>query len=359
MVGLQSRAPLGNKTTNAKARAGQTVGVKDIVKEIEKTQVKPTTAKKISQKPTSSELCDFGTTTAHEQATHDDEPEYAPLRPKALPYESDILPPGGLSFNGLKKENLFRGYYENFYNSVDESGNSREERAFAEEMRAVMTEAMQRNEQQANDLDWNAADVPSTIRASQNSRPLRKFERPLTIQSKKPGFTNLSTVASRKAASALAVRRDANKPLGAVGSLRKTPSSVGPARSAMKAVSNPLTAAPINTVGEAASRTTLGYNKGKSASSMIRARAGAGPSQLHPKPSKSLEEAQDELDLAITSGRVRSSERDNKTAGTDQQPRLQFLSIFQDDDGEDGLLPMSGPEPESDDDEEFELRLDI
>ncbi len=115
---------LGNKTTNAKARATQQ-GVKDIVREFEKTQqtVKPTTTKRTKQAAPQIESSRLEIHVDKSPLTVGEEDiEYAPPRPKELPYESDVIPNGAITFKGMKKENMFKGYYQHYFNPVDENG---------------------------------------------------------------------------------------------------------------------------------------------------------------------------------------------------------------------------------------------
>lgn len=55
---------------------------------------------------------------------YEEDVEYAPPRVKDMPYESDLIPDGALTFEGLKPENLFKGYHDFYFNPVDDNGTS-------------------------------------------------------------------------------------------------------------------------------------------------------------------------------------------------------------------------------------------
>ncbi|CAM1508504.1 Fc.00g053520.m01.CDS01 [Cosmosporella sp. VM-42] len=155
----QTRAPLGNKTTNAKARNVQATGGKGMVKEIKRTQTKPTTTQKPKHRSADLAPIDFKDGTKLRVHDKEEEPEYAPPRPKDLPYESDVLPRGMLTFEGLKRENVLKGYYQHFCNPVDDKGVSKEDREFEQTMKKVMAKAEERNQKVLDELSWNIADL--------------------------------------------------------------------------------------------------------------------------------------------------------------------------------------------------------
>ncbi|KAF5008030.1 hypothetical protein FDECE_5677 [Fusarium decemcellulare] len=357
----RNRAPLGNKTTNAKARTGQTGGVKDIVKEFEKTQLKPT-AQKPKQRPI--DLAPLEIRLKEEQQAveqQEEEPEYAPPRPKDLPYESDVFPKDMLTLEGLKKENILKGYYQHFYNPVDDEGVSRQDREFEETMKKVAAKAEERNKQETDALTWNIDDL-SDMEDHDKPKPTKEAAAGTSglkakgIRTKQP-----SSLASRRAASALSIHSDTSsstklptiarttksrKPLGSLIQGRK------PAVRAPTKVSHADSA-----TGEAASRTTIGYSRGRSASSMMHAQTrGPGATvriQRPAKPTESLSSLQS--DLTITPARLRQAALKQQ----ESLPRPQFMSIFDEDGEDDDLPPLSQPLDMSDDEEEFELKLTI
>ncbi|VUC37828.1 unnamed protein product [Clonostachys rosea] len=355
-----SRAPLGNKTTNAKARTGQVGGTKNI----EKSQAKPTTIQKPKPKVISQGPLQIEADTKSSDPL-DDEPEYAPPKPNDLPYESDLLPPGGLTFEGLKKENLLRGFYQQFHNPVDDNGVSRKEKRFNEEMKVVMDKAIEKNNRDLEALDWNVADEPERPKLIQ-----RKPDAPEVAEAKMgrkirgTGHSRqLSTITSRKAASALSMqppsgRPQLPRPTSAMSAGRRPLSSLVSGQRTVRQTERsvrPLSAASNS--GEVASRTTIGYNKGKSASSLVHARETASTAARGQSTTKTRVLRDVDPDSTITP--ARAQEAGLNRIRSSQTVRPQFTSIFGQDDEEEDLPAIIAPFPSDDEDEEFELKVDI
>ncbi|KAG6011980.1 hypothetical protein E4U43_008011 [Claviceps pusilla] len=355
----RSRAPLGNKTTNAKAKNAQNGGIKDAVRDIERTQVKKTSSRKLKKQPASLQPVNFNIQSDISDGPEADlpKPEYAPPRPTPLPYESDVLPPGGLTFNGLKRENLFKGYYEHFHNPVDENGISRMEKKFNDEMAALMRRAEERNQQEIGAFVWSPEDLADNM--TSNLCEAKRDSASIARSGSSASHRQAPTVHARRAASALAVHsdkqtRNALRPVPVTGQVTKRPLSaiITGTRTANPVVTRPTTSG--NTTGEVASRTTLGYSKGRSASSIVHMRSAshAVKQQLPLRPAPPTQTASN---LTITPARLRET-----VSGTTEQSRPQFMSIFDDADDED-LPPVRGPLFPSDDEdeEEFEFKLTI
>lgn len=346
-MGNRARAPLGNKTTNVKARNAQTGGVKSMVGEIEKTRSKQTSVRKPKKHPADLQPVKFSIQSDFAETPSDEvpEPEYAPPRPTPLPYESDVLPPGGLTFNGIKRENLLKGYYQHFHNPVDENGVSRMEKKFNDEMAALMHQAEERNAREVAAFDWSPEDMADNRKSI---IPLTKAD--IATRKQAP------TISARRAASALAVHSD-----------RRSRSALQPVSTTSQATRRPLSsiitgavpAKPVvtkpnysgNSTGEAASRTTLGYSRGRSASSIVHMR-GASHSAKQQLPLRPAPSHDAEANLTITPARLRQA-----ASGTTEQSRPQFMSIF--DDADEELPPVQRPFLHSDDEEEFELKITI
>ncbi|KPM41635.1 hypothetical protein AK830_g4918 [Neonectria ditissima] len=353
----RSRAPLGNKTTNAKAKGGQAGGVKGMVNELEKTQLKPTGHK---PKQISVDIAPIEFKVRSEQLAIDDEeePEYAPPTQKDLPYESDVFPQDLLTLEGLKSENLLKGYYQHFYNPVDDDGVSRQDREFEKTMKKVLTKAEERNQRDMDALDWNIADVPETQRQSRidlKKRSVSTSDRKTKrLPTKQP-----TTVSSRRAASALSMASDTSRSTGIPAVVRTTKARkpLGSILQGKRPVAIAKTSLADSAAGEAASRTTIGYNRGRSASSMVHAHSRVPSESTRSghtaKPAASLDALSD---MTITPARLRQAALKKQ----ESQPRPQFMSIFDDEDGEDeDLAPVSRPFQLSDDEEDFELKLDL
>lgn len=359
------RAPLGNKTTNAKARVDQSAGVKDIVKEIEKTQTRQNTVQRPKQKPAELVPAKLTILSDGESLCDDeDEPEYAPPQAAPLPYESDVLPKGGLTFEGLNK-GFLKGFYQHFHNPVDDNGVSREETKFQEEMQAVLRQAEERNQREAADLVWNIEDLVETKSLARRKHELERESAPSRSRLiKRAPQKNPPTIASRRAASALAFPADSKKPLVA-GPLPRSASTRRPLStliSGSKAKKQPIIpqTAPLgNSAGEAASRTTIGYNKGRTASSMIHSHGSNDIQTSGPGQAVKASGTRDaDLELTVTPARMRHATSEMHSS-EEVLPQPRFLSIFGDVDDQDlPSLPTAYLDSD-DEDDEFELKLTI
>ncbi|KAM0504873.1 hypothetical protein ACHAP8_002262 [Fusarium lateritium] len=363
-MGTRGRAPLGNKTTNAKAKNGQLGGVKNLVKDIEQTQLKPT-AQKPKQQPVDLAPLEIRLKEEHKTIEpQEEEPEYAPPKPKNLAYESDCFPKDLLTLDGLKKGNLLKGYYQHFYNPVDDEGVSRQDREFAETLKKVAAKAEEKNKRETDALTFNINDLSDNEEQVKKPAPKTSLLDPSGrkangIRTKQP-----SSFSSRRAASALSIHSDTSSNSKGPSVARTT----GPRRPLSSLYQGKKPAArnivPVkrshaeSATGEAASRTTIGYNRGRSASSLVSAqRRGTDArevTQRPVKPSGTLSPTQS--DLTITPARLRQAvQKDQET-----KPQPQFMSIFDEDGDDDDLPPLNQPLHISDDeDEEFVLKLDL
>lgn len=350
---------MGNKTTNAKARAGHTGGVKGVAKDIEKSQTKPTTLQRPKQKSPEIAPINFQAKAEQEGIQEDEEPEYAPLKSRDIPYESDVLPQGLLTFKGLKKENLFKGYYEHFYNPIDDNGVAKHDREFEQAMEKVVDKAEAQNKRETDELNWNISDLADTVKpirkriSHEKSSVVTSESRVKQIHSKHP-----STIASRRAASALSIPSDVSgKPLSqtAVQAVkpRKPLSSLLQINRAVKDAATRKVSPCESAVGEAASRTTIGYKRGKSTSSMMQ--SNRAPSSIG-LPASTIGLTNSEANLTVTPARIGQAAMKKH----ESEHRPQFMSIFDaDEDETESLLAMNCPLQLSDDEEEFELRFEI
>ncbi|KAM7204149.1 hypothetical protein V8F33_001784 [Rhypophila sp. PSN 637] len=373
-----TRAPLGNKTTNAKARTGpQTGGVKDTVRQFEKSAAKPTTVRPKQSapqvEPTKLEI------HTDKSPLEEEEIEYAPPRPKDLPYESDIIPEGTLTFEGLKPENMFKGYYQHYFNHVDENGTTETERQMEQQRQREFKRGDEQIRKDMEEFDWSVGDVPASKNAFKKDGggvievhvDRKPVARPL---SKVP-----ATIASRKAASALAMpaRQSASsqthirskalpsrKPLSLLAGRRPaTKSAIAPARDSSRE----------RAAAVAASRSTLGYSKGRSALSAVRKRdepavnttitpnTNTNPAVVStsrpdvPRTlSRSISTVSSASDCTITPARFA------KTQDSKDWKKLEFLSIFDADDDEDGGFGGTTSSVLADDlDEDFQLSTEF
>lgn len=370
------RAPLGNKTTNAKARTGPVTGVKEIVNKLEKTQVKPTTIKPLRHGTVNPESSKLGVHVDQANPLQEEEEdiESAPSGPRDIPYESDIIPAGALTFEGLKPENILKGYYNHYFNPVDENGVPIAEREMEERRQRDFTKLDEQVRKDMDEFDWSIGDVPETKTAKQ-SKPLatvseagegaRRADKRLVNRAplKQP-----PTIAARKAASALALAPKTTTTLSNARNLNSKP-----APSVFKGPNCPL---PLNrkahrpaitrdsstdrATAVAASRSTLGYSKGRSTSSVIQGSnrpktpaAPVGPPARRAL-TRSVSTASSGSDCTITPARYA---RVSKTENDETSKRLEFLSIFDGDEEDDGNLGGSGIPADDGTDDDFQLNL--
>ncbi|KAF9881297.1 hypothetical protein CkaCkLH20_01447 [Colletotrichum karsti] len=355
----RARAPLGNKTTNAKAKSTQNTGVKDIVKEFEKTQTKPTTTKKLKQRSPSA--VPYRLDVRNDEAGPAGEPdvEYAPPPVKEPAYQSDLLD-DRLTFEGLKPENVFKGYYNHYYNPMGEDGVRLQDRQQQQKMKKALKETDDRILRDIQEMDWSVSDVPETAAFGQNKAPAPA---PNPIVAKKTGAGAAKyppTIASRRAASALSMATGTTikqrKPLEQGSTARRPISSLLPRNRPARAPLASKTTNAESAVGAAASRSTIGYTKGRSASSLVSGR-GRLPSAARP--------ASTELPAAVPQKTVVRREaspqkQDARDDDAQELVRLQFLSIFDPaKDVEDDDLGSAGLRNEDFEDDEFEIKLDL
>ncbi|KAH9207589.1 hypothetical protein DL95DRAFT_374106 [Leptodontidium sp. 2 PMI_412] len=287
-MGPRTRAPLGMKTTNAKAKAFQTPSGPAPEKELEKTQPKQQTS---ARRPKKLIHADSVKLEVHgdESPLADRDVEYCPPKPKDLPYESTDFPNNCLDYSYLKPGNLMRGINKTYRQQVDENGMSRIEREAEEAYQRSAKETDERVMKMMEE-DWTVGDVPETFRHLRNKKsplsilqdakppsqptsrkPLTDIKKP-AAQSKGPGTLN-----SRKAASALSVpsksaplQPKASKPTAKPSFLSRPKPAPVPT---VPSNASTMRAAAAN----AASRSTIGYTKGRSASSILNMQTFAAP----------------------------------------------------------------------------------
>ncbi|KLU92271.1 hypothetical protein MAPG_11217 [Magnaporthiopsis poae ATCC 64411] len=348
------RAPLGNKTTNAKARTGQLQGVKSIVQEFEKSQPPATASRRPRARSPKTESAKLEIHTDVADALAEPEIEYVPPKPKNLPYESDVFPDGVLTLEGLKPENRLKGFYNYYHDPVDANGVSRKEKQFAEAQKRALEESEARIRKDLDEFDWSIGDVPGsrskrTGGASAGSGTATSSVKTTRMPPRAP-----SAAASRAAAQSLSIapRTTMAPKVGTGRTLVKSskPAAFGlPIRKALP----PMSAGPRATPAETAlplSRTTLGYTKGRTASSMLKNRpdrtmgpspppAPSSSSNVGPAPRsglvRSVSTASTASDSTITPARFAQSQARKEA---DDERRLEFLSIFEKEEDDDGDL---------------------
>jgi hypothetical protein len=350
--------------------------VKGAVQEIEKSQAEPTTVRP-KQKQPQAELQKLQVHAGDSDPLSEEEPEYCPPKPKDLPYESDVFPKGVLTYEALKPENLFKGYYDYYINPVDEDGVSLGDRKLAERNRKAMVECDRRVQKDMDDFDWSVSDVPETKdyfkkskQPAPDAEPTKSKENGKKVAGRKP----LSTITSRNAARALSInegtksmQRKAVKAIPTAVPKRRVISAIPGLRAVRKPVVPPTamtrkTSMEIRAI-EAHSRATIGHNKGRAVSSALANRATkpvAKSTQHRPKaaePTHSEAASSTEWDKTITPARYAHKQASTVVEDEQWKERVPFLSIFNTEDEDDCDVVGSGFPGALDDDDEFEMQL--
>lgn len=328
------------------------LGVKGIVNEIEKTQqAKPTTVKKTRQKTSTADPLRVA---VHNDKKASEEPdvEFAPPNPKDLPYESDVFP-SSLNFDGFKQENLLKGYYNHFYNPIGEDGKRLLDRQHEERMAKALKENDEAILRDIDAMDWSIAGMPGSDKLVK--KKTAPSANPTAIQSKKagpPAPKYPPTIASRRAATALSMGTGSTvrQKVPQKAPARRPISNLLPGKRTIKPAVPTKTAPAESAVAEAASRSTLGYTKGRSASSLL---AGRPQSTVVQRDTVKPAAVIPDPDATIRPHQANNVPRHDAQLSTPQ--RLQLLSIF---DPEEEDIDLGGkPDFDDDLDDDFELKL--
>jgi hypothetical protein len=321
------------KTTNAKTKAFQTPAAPIVDKDLLKTQTKPASARRPKPKISHAETTKLNVHGDDNGPLEEKEVEYCPPKPTPLPYESDVFPDGCLDYDILKGPNMMRGWLSYYHNPVDENGVSIKEKRFEEECARAHKDAEERILKQVEELDWKIGDVPETFK---NLHIKDAGHERMNVVNKKVNTSSAApskgppTIASRKAASVLSV---APKVAPAVSKTANTGATSKKTTSFLARGKNAAAPAPINpspmrhTAAAVASRSTIGYTKGRNASSALKMRTGGLP--------RSTSNLSDGSDTTITA--TSYAQNQGSEPGSDDWRRLMFLGVFDTD--EEDLEP--------------------
>ncbi|KAL2262915.1 hypothetical protein VTK26DRAFT_8964 [Humicola hyalothermophila] len=357
-----ARAPLGNKTTNAKARTAlQTPGVKPTGENLQKTTVRPTT--NLRPKHSAPQVESSRLEVHSDKDWREEEIEYAPPKPSDIPYESDVFPDGVITFDGLKPENLFKGYYQYYFNPVGDDGKTALER----EMDQKRQRNFERGEEQIfkdmEEFDWSIGDLPESkdLFKTKKSDETTIATSVLSNKVVRPAARQPSTIASRKAASALAMtskpaniaQAKSEKATGPTPAKAPSKNFLLPRNKAAQPVTQPSNPIRERAAAVAASRSTLGYRRGQSTSSAVLAdKDPASRQAMAPKPRtlvRSASGASSCSDATITPARF----------AEDSCKKPDFLSIF-DAEADEDEGNLGGDLPPMDDfDDGFQLTVNF
>lgn len=333
LIGPQSRAPLAIKTANAKTKPFQTPARDVGNKDVEKAQVKPTSTYRQKQKTSYVDTIKLNVLGDQTNAPSGGDVEYCPPKPKDLPYESEDFPDGCLNYDMLKGPNLMRGWQGFYYDRVDENGVPRKERQFNDAVAKALKEGDERVRKAVEEAEWTVADVPETFIYQQKAKKSTHLSRgPTTVTSKNAAAALSVSPNAPPISPNLTKAKSKNVPLFR----RKKPAPPAPeARSATAVL---------------ASRSTIGYTKGRSTSHVLHT-----GSDGDPKPSRNL----------LTGSRtiipsLGPAKRQSLEDSISEWRRLQFLRVFDaDDEGAEQGLEGELPDilKNSDDEGEFFLTL--
>lgn len=388
------RAVLGDKTTNAKARNSQAINGKTAaVHDAQKSQARPTTVSRPKPQAPKAEssklhiLLDQLDPLSGEVDTN-------PSPPPGLPYESDVFPAGILTFDAIRPENRMKGYYDYYHNRRDGNGMTRTDREAKAAQELRFREADARIRKDLDEFEWDLGlDSPK--------KKIVPLQEPAEKKAIRPGAGTkaLSTLTSRRAVSALGMVSKPSmaslqrKPLSAkpntASSAARLPSFMQPtkARQATASTTGALATRPkvpssaINTAAVAASRSTLGYNKGRSVSSVVHSHTGPRPEGSTRAFSRSDTTASDRTVTPSSYARDTAVARPEFVSIFDKPPEQDeedgaAVAEFRSDDRLLGLLSSEDDEPHHDDggflsadglvgmppggeEEEFQLELNL
>ncbi|PGH11486.1 hypothetical protein AJ79_04861 [Helicocarpus griseus UAMH5409] len=278
-MGPRNRAPLGMKTTNAKAKGLQTPAPPLDTSKPNKTTNRPSTTRKVKQNAPEVKQSQPKAVAADE--VEDDVPdiEYMPPKPQALPDPPEDIP-YNTDFPQFKGKNFTRGWHKLYPdNEVGEDGLTRREREMKTLQEAYdkeMEEKVQKEIDNMELLDINVRQFPDEPCAEEIAADIRKKREQKQQPAKKVIVDrSVSTVKSRNAARMLSQQPRPSippKPKPRVSSAPKIRFSSGLLRPKKQpAPSNP---SPMrHAAATASSRTTLGYSKGRRVSSNLRQKA--------------------------------------------------------------------------------------
>ncbi|KAL1865114.1 hypothetical protein Plec18167_009517 [Paecilomyces lecythidis] len=285
-LGPRNRAPLGMKTTNAKAKGLQTPAPP--AETVKKTNKRGSTGQKAKKaapvvQPSKTELLD--------SLTEDDIPdiEYMPPKPQELPdFPDDIT--YDTTFPQFQGNNIARGW-ERVYSKeeIGPDGLTKRERKFQEDSIAydkMVDEMIQKQVDDMPLLEINTdefLDQPG-IEQQREEECRAKEEASKKKYARSVSTRSISTLKSREAATALSRPSSLSKGKSAPAPKSRPTSALSTRSKKTPAPTNP--SSMRHTAAAASSRTTVGYSKGRSVSSSLKGKT-AKPDTTRP-PSSSI-----------------------------------------------------------------------
>ncbi|KAL8724707.1 MAG: hypothetical protein Q9166_007795 [cf. Caloplaca sp. 2 TL-2023] len=286
-MGPRTRAPLGMKTTNAKTRVFQTPAPARNENDLGKTVRKTVSARKPKPKVSHPETTKLENILADKEALDEREIEYMPPVPKALPdYPDDDLPELDLSV--LQGPNKCEGWFDHFANEPDAEGLSFIQRREMEEKKTneYLDKKGEAEIQLAIDSEpmscfcdpecWGPECKEDAVRKMEAQETYKKTMAALEVMihgpSKRPTKAKGPTIGTSKAA-ATALSGTKRPALAA----KSQPKAAVPVKQTMPVLSRGKRTPPPTNPSEmrhaaavAASKSTMGYSKGRATSAVIR-----------------------------------------------------------------------------------------
>jgi hypothetical protein len=281
--------------------------------------VKPTSTRR--QKPKVSHAETVKVNVLEETGTlNERDVEYCPPKPKDLPYESEDFPDGCLNYDMLKGPNLMRGWQSYYYDPVDENGVSKKEKEFDKAVTNALNEADEKIRRAVEDVQWTVGDVPETF-----GNRFKGMDDTVTTSGQAKNTSKLSskgpaTVTSKMAAAALSVIPKATPSVPNSVKIKSKPATSLLAQGRKTAIPMPTNQSEMRyTTAAVASRSTIGYTKGRSTSHVLN--TGFGGQSRPTRPGSSA---------TITPSRFGQIQHSEDVR--DEWRRLDFLGVFDTDD---------------------------
>jgi hypothetical protein len=252
---------------------------------MQKTAARPTSTRRQKIRVSNAEPIKLDVHADMKDPLEEIEVEYCPPRSKDLPYESDVFPEGCINLDCLKSPNFMRNWHSYYMNPVDEEGVSLKERDFEAKREQAGKETDEMILRALEEEEWTIGDVPgvSANFGKDRSKVQPKDKSNETSRARLPTSTKgPGTIASRSAASMLSIppKGQAATPAIASAAAKSKPTSfLARGRAGNKVTGATTASATRYTPAVAASKSTIGYSKGRNASNVLHMRDAKGPAR--------------------------------------------------------------------------------
>ncbi|KAK2803623.1 hypothetical protein FQN51_003385 [Onygenales sp. PD_10] len=271
-MGPRNRAPLGMKTTNAKAKNLQTPAPPLGTAKPGKT-AKRSSTRKLKQSAPEIQPAQTSIPTIENVEEEVPDIEYMPPEPQALPDPPEDIP-YDTDFPQFKGKNFTRGWHKLYVdNEVGADGMTRKEREMKAQQEAYEKEMDAMIQQQVDNMELlgiNVRQFPDEPCAEEVAQDILKKREQKQAPKKIIIDRSVSTIKSRNAAKMLSQQpRSTVPPKPKASSAPKARFSSG----LLRAKKQPIPANPSpmrHAAATASSRTTVGYSKGRRVSSNLR-----------------------------------------------------------------------------------------